>query len=106
MIFVTCADEQWRSLSRSDRGYGLAGDTSAFPRWARRWCRMRRRCLPRCRSRSWPGGRGVRAAGGDRRAAGGHRGAPPAAGSSASIRRTASGNLFAYRPCLDLAIGW
>ena len=31
MIFVTCADEQWRSLSRSDRGYGLAGDKSRIP---------------------------------------------------------------------------
>jgi hypothetical protein len=31
MIFVTCADEQWRSLSRSHRGHGLAGDKSAFP---------------------------------------------------------------------------
>jgi hypothetical protein len=31
--------------------------------------------------------------------------APLAAGSSASIRRTMPGNLFAYRPCLDLTIG-
>jgi hypothetical protein len=51
------------------------------------------------------GGRGVRAAGGDRHAAGGHRGALPATDSSTSIRRTVPGNLFAYLPCLDLTIG-
>ena len=31
--------------------------------------------------------------------------APPATDSSASIRRTVPGNLFAYRPCSDLTIG-
>ena len=105
MIFVTCADEQWRSLSRSDRGYGLAGDKSRIPPVGSP-VTSNAATMPSAVSITVvTGGRGVRAAGGDRRAAGGHRGAPPAAGSSASIRRTASGNLFAYRPCLDLAIG-
>jgi len=105
MIFVTCADEQWRSLSRSHRGYGLAGDKSAFPGGLAGDVECGDdafRGVDHGRDR---GGRGVRVAGGDRRAAGGHRGSPARRDSSASISRTVPGNLFAYWPCLDLTIG-
>lgn len=106
MIFVMCADEQWRSLSRSHRGYGLAGDKSAFPGGLAGDVECGDdafRSVDHGRDR---GGRGVR--GCRRRSPCGGRSPwkpPPATDSSASIRRTVPGDLFAYRPCLDLTIG-